>query len=168
MFDSKMGMEPQVNSVSRSCYAQLRQISHIRKYLTTEATKLLVNSRVTSRLDYCNALLVGIPKTVLSKLQQVQNTAARLISRTSRYDHITPILRELHWLPMQYRAQYQILTYTYKALHDECPIYIKRLLQVYRPTRNLRSTQQSVTLVVPKSRTVTYGDRCFMSTAPKL
>jgi hypothetical protein len=100
--------------------------------------------------------------------QQVQNTAACLISRTSRYDQITLILREIHWLPIQYRAQYKILTYTYKALHGECPIYIKHLLQVYRPTRNLRSTQQSVTLVVPKSRTVTNGDRCFTSTAPKL
>ena len=168
MLDSKMDMEQQVNSVSRSCYAQLRQIGHIRKYLTTDATKSLVNTRVTSRLDYCNALLVGVPKTVLGKLQRVQNTAARLVCRSPRYDHITPRLRELHWLPVQYRTKYKILTYTYKALHDECPIYIKRLLEVYKPARNLRSTKQSVTLVVPKSRTVTYGDRCFRSIAPKL
>ena len=166
--DSRLDMEQHVNSISRSCYAQLRQIGHIRKYLTTDATKSLVSSRVTSRLDYCNALLVGVPNTILSRLQNVQNTAARLISRSSRYSHITPILKELHWLPVKYRTQYKILTHTFKALHDESPVYIKRLLQVYKPKRNLRSQAQPVTLVVPKCRTATYGNRSFITIAPKL
>jgi hypothetical protein len=144
-------MEQQVNYVSRSCNAQLWQISHIRKYLTTDTTKCLVNSRVTSRLDYCNALLIGVSNTVLLKFQRVQNAAARLISLTSRFDHITPKLRELHWLPVHYRTRYKILIYIYKTLHDGCPIYIKRLLEIYKPTRNLRSKNQSDTLVIPKS-----------------
>ena len=72
-------MEKHVNSICRSYFAQLRKIIYIRKYLTTDATKYLVNSRVTSRLDYCNALLTGVPKTVLNKLQNVQNTDARLV-----------------------------------------------------------------------------------------
>lgn len=168
LFDSRMDMEQHVNSASRSCYAQLRQIGHIRQYLTTEATKSLVNSLVTSRLDYCNALLSGVSKTILNKLQKVQNTAARIISRTSRYNHITPILKELHWLPVQYRIQHKILTHTYKALNNQSPMYTKDLLQIYKPKRDLRSQNASTSLVVPRSRTVTYGDRSFSIAAPKL
>ena len=122
--DSKLNMEKQVNAISLSYFTQLLQVNHISKYLTTDATKHLVNSRVTSRLDYCNALLIGVPKTVLNKLQNVQNTAARLVTRTSRYTHITPILKQLHWLPIQHRTKYKILTHTFKVLHDELPTYI--------------------------------------------
>ena len=120
-----------MNSICKSCFGQIRQIGNIRQYLTTDATKSLVNSLVTSRLDYCNALLSGVPKTILNKLQNVQNTAARVVTRTSRNCHITPILKELHWLPVQYRVQYKILSQTYKALHDKFPVYIIELLHVY-------------------------------------
>ena len=138
------------------------------QYLTMDATNSLVNSLVTSRLDYCNALLSGVPKTILNKLQNVQNTAARVVTKTSRYCHIAPILKELHWLPVQYRVQYKILTHTYKALHDQAPVYIKELLIVYRPSRDLRSQNSSLILEVPRSRTVLYGDHSFAITAPKL
>ena len=166
--DSKMDMEQHVNSICKSCFGQIWQIGHIRQYLTTDATKSLVNSLVTSRLDYCNALLSGVPKTILNKLQNVQNTAARVVTRTSRYCHITPIQKELHWLPTQYTVQYKILTHTYKALHDQSPVYIKELLHVYKPRRELRSQNSSLILKVPRSRTVSYGDRSFAIIAPKL
>ena len=112
--DSRMIMEQHVNFVCKSCFGQIRQIAHIRQYLTTDATKSFVNSLVTSKLDNCNALLSGVPKTILNQLQNVQNTAAWVVTRTSRYCHITPIIKELHWLPVQYRVQYKILTHTYK------------------------------------------------------
>ena len=148
-------MERHVNSVCKSCFGQIRQISHIRQFLTTDATKSLVNSHVTSRLD----LLYGVPKTILNKLQNVQNTAARVVTRTSRFSHITPILKELHWLPIQYRVQYKILTHTCKALHGQSPGYIKKLLNVYMPRRYSRSQNNHLILEVPKSRTATYSDR---------
>jgi len=166
--DSKLDMEQHVNSVCRSCYAQLRQIGHIRRYLTIDATKTLVNSLVTSRLDYCNSLLRGLPNTTLSKLQTVQNTAARIITGVSRFDHITPVLKELHWLPIHCRIDFKILTLTFKALNDKSPSYIKNLLKVYKPQRDLRSQSDHLTLVVPRSRTVTYGDRSFFVAAPSL
>ena len=127
-----------------------------------------MNSLVTSRLDCCNTLLSGIPKTILNKLQNVQNTTARVVTRTSRYCHITPILKELHWLPVQYRVRYKILTHTYKALQDQFRVYIKALLHVYKPRRELRSHNSSHILKVPRSRTVSYGDRSFAIIAPKL
>ena len=141
--DSRMDMERHVNSFCKSCFGQIRQIGHIRKYLIMDATKSLVNSLVTSR-------------------------AARVVTKTSRYCHITPILKELHWLPVQNRIQYKILTHAYKALHEQSPVYIKELLQVYRPRRDLRSQNNPLILEVPRSRTVLYGDRSFAIIAPKL
>ena len=157
-----------MSSVCKSCFGQIRQIAHIRQYLTTDATKSLVNYLVTSKLDNCNALLSGVPKTILNQLQNVRNTAAWVVTRTSRYCHITPILKELHWLPVQYRVQYKILTHTFKAQHDQSSVYIKELLHVYRPRRDLRSRNSPLILQVPRSRIVSYGDRCFAITAPKL
>ena len=166
--DSRVDMERHVNSVCKFCFGQIRQIGHIRKYLTMDATKSLVNSLVTSSLDYCNALFSGVPKTTLHKLQNVQNTAAVVVAKTSRSCHITPILKELHWLPVQYRIQYKNFTHTYKALHEQSPVYIKEFLQVYRPRRDLRSQSSPLILEVPRSRTVSYGDRSFAIIAPKL
>ena len=142
MFDSNMTMEQQVNAVCRSSYGQLRKIGRIRRYLSSGATKSLVNGLVTSHMDYCNALLHVLPNALIDKLQRVQNTAARIITRTSRHSHITPVLRKLHWLPIQYR----ILVHTYNALNDRSPLYITDMLNIYRPSRTLRS-QNTLTLV---------------------
>ena len=167
IFDSAMSMEQHVNSVSRSAYAQLRRIGRIRRYLTVKATHSLVNSLVASRLDYCNALLLGVPDTLKSRLQRVQNSAARLVTKTPLRQHITPVLKQLHWLPINSRIHYKILTYVYKALNDQSPKYIKDMLHLYKPCRDLRSCD-SLKLVVPRTRTVVYGSRIFESAAPAL
>ena len=167
VFDQSLSMEKHFNAICRSGYAQLRNIGHIRKYLTNAATQSLVNGLVTSRLDYCNALLYGLPNTQLDRLQLVQNTAARIITKTSRYSHITPVLKELHWLPIKYYVQYKILLHTFKALNNQAPIYVTNMLQVYQPARTLRS-QSSLTLVIPRIKSVTYGERCFYRAAPSL
>ena len=98
IFDSAMNMEQRVNRVCRSGYYQLRNIGHTRRYLTDDATQSLVKGLVASRLDYCNVLLSGLHHTSINKLQSVQNTAARIVIRTSRYSHITPVLINLHYL----------------------------------------------------------------------
>ena len=166
--NSNMHMDHHVNSVTRTCYGQIRQIGHIRPYLTSDATKTLINSLVTSRLDYCNALLYGVPKSTTSKLQTVQNTAARLITKTTRFEHITPILKDLHWLQIQDRIKYKILIQTFKTLHGQSPVYMRDLVEVYVPNRNLRSASAATTLVPQKCRLVSYGDRSFKVAAAKL
>ena len=88
--DPKLNMERHINAIAHSCYGQLRNISHIRRLLTTNAVKTLIHGLVTSRLDYCKALLSGCTKKCTKQLQRVQNTAARIITRTRKYDHITP------------------------------------------------------------------------------
>ena len=167
ILDTTLSMEQQVTAVCKSAYYQLRQISQIRRYLTTDATKMLVNSLVTSRLDYCNSLLNGISGKLVDKLQKVQNCAARIISKTSRCEHITPVLKDLHWLPVEARLKYKVLLQTHRALHGRAPEYLSDMLTRYHPSRTLRS-ESATTLVVPRCRTVTYGDRCFPRSAATL
>jgi hypothetical protein len=165
--DRSLSMEKHVCAVTKSCYRQIRSIGRIRRYITTDACRSLVQSMVTSRLDYANVLLHNLPKSLLNRLQMVQNTCARLVTRMSRRSHITPVLIKLHWLPVEYRTAYKVLLYTYKALNDLAPPYICELIEEYRPARTLRSAAQSL-LKVPKSRTTTYGTRSFRVSAPKL
>ena len=117
-------------------------------------------SLVTYHLDYCNALLSVVPKTMLGRMQFLQNTASHVITRTSRYEHLTLVLKELHWIPVSHIVEFKILVLLYKALHDQSPGYIKDMLEVYQPARNLRS-QNTTHLVVPRSKTVRYGGRSF-------
>ena len=91
-------------------------------------------------LDYCNSLLYNIPKYVHNKIQFVQNAAAYLITCSRKYDHITPILIDLHWLPIAEHIKFKILLLTFKALYEQSPIYIKNLVTRYSPTRSLCSS----------------------------
>ncbi len=129
--------------------------------------KKLVHAFMTSRLDYCNALLGVCPASSINKLQVVQNAAARVLTRSRKYDHITPILQSLHWLPIKYRISYKILLLTYKALNGLAPAYLTSLLSRYNPSRSLRS-QNSGLLVVPRIAKSTTGGRAFSYLAPKL
>ena len=100
VFDTTMSMLPHVINVCESAFYHLRTISRIRKYLSTQTAEILIHAFVTSKLDHCNSLLFNVPKNVIKKLQQVSNAAARLITRSRKYDHIIPILLDLHWLPV--------------------------------------------------------------------
>ena len=104
-FDSNLKMEHQIVNTVKSCYYQIRNIGRIRPHLTEESCKTLVLALVTSRLDYGNALLHGLPQRALQRLQKVQNCAARLITRTWKYEHITPVLQRLYWLPVHLRPK---------------------------------------------------------------
>lgn len=166
LLDSNCTLHSQVTAVCKSAWFHLRSIGRIRKFLDFEATKLVVHALVTSRLDSLNALLYGLPSYDIARVQRVQNAAARVVSRTRKHDHITMVLKSLHWLPVQYRITFKILTLTYKALHGEAPVYISDLLTAYQPGRNLRSAQQYL-LVVPRTRT-NWGSRAFSVAAPTL
>jgi exonuclease III len=166
-FDSHMTLQPHVSSLVKSCNWQLRRIGQIRKFLTEAAAEKLIHAFISSRLDNGNALLYGLPDYQLNRLQRVHNTAARILTRTRKYEHITPILADLHWLPIKHRITYKLMTLTYKCLNGLAPQYLADLLVPYSPVRSLRSSE-SLLLTVPKTRTKVYGDRAFKNSAPKL
>ena len=145
----------------------VHNIGRIRRYLTEDATKTIVHALVTSRLDYCNALLYGLHASVTNKMQRLQNTCARMITKTKLRDHITPMLIKLHWLHVPRRIEYKILSHTYRAIYRQAPQYLCDMLPLYQPVRALRS-QSTLTLTVPRSRTRTYGNRCFPKAAALL
>ena len=100
LLDSTLSMENFISQTTKSCYYQLRRISSVRKYLSTEAALKLVTSLILSRLDYCNSLLSGRPVSSVQSLRRLQNCAARLILTKRKTDNTTPLFQFLHWLPV--------------------------------------------------------------------
>ncbi|KAI2646203.1 UDP-N-acetylmuramoylalanine--D-glutamate ligase [Labeo rohita] len=122
---------------------------------------------MSSRLDYCNAVLGGCSARLINKLQLVQNSAARVLTRTRKYDHISPVLSTLHWLPIKHSIHFKILLITYKALKGLAPQYLSDLLSHYSPSCPLHS-QNSGNLITPRISKSTAGGRSFSYLAPKL
>ncbi len=121
---------------------------------------------ITTRLDYCNALYVGVSPASIARLQLVQNAAARLLTKAHRREHISPILASLHWLTVCYRIYFKILLYVYKCFNSLAPPYLSELLQPYTLSWSLRSADQLL-LAVPKTRLKLTGNRAFAVAAPK-
>ncbi len=167
ILDSNLSFENHISNVTKTAFFHLRNISKLRNMLSVSDAEKLVHAFMTSRLDYCNALLGGCPASSINKLQIVQNAAARVLTRSRKYDHITPILQSLHWLPIKFCISYKILLLAYKALNDLAPAYLTNLLSRYNPTRSLRS-QNSGLLVVPRIAKSTKGGKTFSYLAPKL
>ncbi|XP_063808683.1 uncharacterized protein LOC135013175, partial [Pseudophryne corroboree] len=115
ILDSDLSFVPHIQSVSRSCYMHLKNISKIRPYLTQDTAKTLIHALIITRIDYCNSLLTGLPKTRLSPLQSILNAAARLIFLARRSSSADPLCQSLHWLPVLCRIQYKILLLTHKV-----------------------------------------------------
>ncbi len=128
---------------------------------STSNAEILIHAFMTSRLDYCNALLGGCSARLINKLQLVQNAAARVLTRTRKYEHISPVLSTLHWLPTKHRIDFKILLMTYKALNGLAPQYLSELLSHYSPPRPLRS-QNSGHLIIPRISKSTAGGRFFL------
>ena len=167
ILDRNLTFENHISYVTRTAFFHLRNIAKLRNMLSVSDAEKLVHAFMTSRLDYCNALLAGCPVSSINKLQLVQNAAARVLTRSRKYDHITPILSSLHWLPIKFRINYKVLLLTYKALNGLAPVYLTDLLSPYNPSRSLRSLNSRL-LVIPRISRSTKGGRAFSHLAPKL
>jgi hypothetical protein len=163
--DRTLSMADRVSDICRSSFLALRRIGSIRHYLSDKATSCLVNSLVTSRLDFCNSALYGVSSDQFDRLQRTQNHAARLISKKKKHDHITPTLLELHWLPIRYRVQFKLAVFAFRYFEGTLPPYLSSSLCTYQPTRSLRSSSEKL-LVVPRVYLKAAGERSFSFAAP--
>ena len=156
-------MDKHVTNICRSAYAELRRIGSIRHLLTVNASRTLLSAFVLSKLDYCNSLC-GSPQFILDKLQRVQNSAASLVMKPRKCDHVQPLLRSLHWLPVHSRIDYKISTLCFNTFTNSFPVYTAQLLSVYTPSRHLHSSSDTRTLRIPFIKTKSFGQRAFSFT----
>lgn len=167
ILDPGLCFDQQIDSVVKLSFFQLRLLSKVKPFLSRNDLEMAIHAFISSRLDYCNSLYFGIKQSSLSRLQLVQNVAARLLTNTSRYSHITPVLCSLHWLPVKFRITFKLLLFVFKAIHGLAPEYLSDCLKLRRHCRALRSSKQPL-LEVPFSNCKQWGDRTFSIAGPKL
>ena len=170
VIDRELSLAAHVTAVCRSGYNQLLQLRPVVRSLSVNATKTLVQAFISCRLDYCNSLLFGISDGLLRRLQSVQNAAARLVTGARRCDHITPVLRQLHWLPVRQRVVFKIAGIGHQSLVRAAPAYLAddfRLLSdvCCRPLRS--NSNDTRKLLVPRTHNK-LGDTSFSAAGPRL
>ena len=151
--------------------SNLINIRTITKYLTAEACKLLVLNTVVCHLDYSNSLFFGLPSGEISRLQRIQNSAAKLVLGFDRYDSPKVALRKLHWLPIANRIEFKIACLVFKCLNGTAPSYLSDMLSVKVTTRSLRSVDSALgapLLNVPFYKHRTFLDRSFAYSGPTI
>ena len=169
-FDDQLTMVVHITKISSAAFYHLHNIRRIRKYLSMDAAATLIYSFVSSRIDYCNSLLYGVPKCHIEKLQRVQNAATRLVVMQGKFCHITPVLHQLHWLPVSFRINFKILPLTFKAIYELAPCYINDLVKI-KPLNSRYSLRSNdgILLCHPNFKTsTTLGDSALVAAVPKL
>uniref|UniRef100_A0A3B1KGG3 Reverse transcriptase domain-containing protein n=1 Tax=Astyanax mexicanus TaxID=7994 RepID=A0A3B1KGG3_ASTMX len=165
--DQQLNFESHIKHLCKISFYHLRNIAKLRPTLTVSDAEKLVHAFVSSRLDYCNALFIGLPNKSLQRLQYIQNSAARILKRVRKHEHITPVLQSLHWLPVSVRIEYKVSLLAYQCIHGNAPPYLKELLTPQTSSRSLRSANSN-RLLLPRTKLSTMGDRAFCSAAPRL
>ena len=168
--DSTLLMNSHVNNTCSNALYYLYNIRRTRKYFSRQSTETVIRSFVSSRVDYCNILLYGLPAYKLTELQRVQNATARLIFQESKYCHVRPLLYSLHWLPVKFRIDFKILLLTYKAINGLAPFYLQKLINLKETCKyKLRCDCDGLLLNPVKFKTLTtlllllnYGIHCPM------
>ncbi|XP_055746967.1 uncharacterized protein LOC129829313 [Salvelinus fontinalis] len=144
ILDNTLSFSTNIKAVARSCRFMLYNIRRVRPCLTQEAAQVLIQALVISRLDYCNSLLAGLPACAIKPLQLIQNAAARLVFNLPKFSHVTPLLRSLHWLPVEARIRYKTMVLAYGAVRGTAPQYLQALIRPYTQTRALQKLKQEV------------------------
>ncbi len=165
VIDDKLNFSDHISKTARSCRFVLYNIKKIRPFLWEHATQLLVQALVLSRLDYCNALLAGLPASCIKPLQLIQNAAARLIFNEPKRTHVTPLFISLHFLPIAARIQFKALMFVYRSTSGSAPLYLNSLLQTSMPSRSLRSASER-RITVPSQRDTKSLSLTFTLTVP--
>jgi len=167
IFDCNFSFSEHISSVSKSCFYHIRDLRRIRNTIDLTTARTVAASIIHSKLDYCNSLFLNLPATQTNRLQLVLNAAARAVTKTPKLHHISPILKSLHWLKINQRIQYKVISLTHKSLHSGRPSYLRTLLCV----NHARSTRSSslITLTRPTNKSsLKITNRSFCLAAPAL
>ncbi|KAJ8408913.1 hypothetical protein AAFF_G00247310 [Aldrovandia affinis] len=152
--DNQLCFSGHIAAITQTCRFSLHKIRRIQHFLTQEATQLLVQTLLISRLDYCNSLLAGLPACAIKPLQLVQNAAARLVFNQPKFTHVTPLLSSLH--PIAARIRFKSLVLAFQVARGTAPPYLQSPITPYTPARPLRSASSgkltAPSLRVPGSR----------------
>ncbi len=154
VMDNRLSFTDHIATTDRSCRFALYNIRKIRPFITEQTTQLLVQALVLSRLDYCNALLAGLPARTIKPLQLIQNCSSQSVLQRAEESSCNTSLHQLHWLPIAAHIKFKVLMLTYKTTTGAAPIYLNSLVQIYEPSRSLRSANER-RLVVPYQRGTT-------------
>ena len=165
-FDSHLTLKQHVRNTAKNCFYTLKNMFKIRRCINETAAKAIVHTMIISKLDYCNAILYGLPESTLKHFTRVQNLSARFISRHGKHEHITPVLKQLHWLPIRQRIHYKVLILIFKSLNGLAPAYLEELIK-RRPMKRTRADSNN-DLVIPVIKHKSFGGRSLGYGGPKL
>ena len=152
VIDQYVTFHDHISGIWKSTNFHLRSIGRIRNLLTFDATAQLIHALITTRLDFCNSILYNLPNNKIERLQRIQNQTTRMLKRIPRRNHITPILRELHWLKIHNIIIFKILLLTHNAVNNSAPEYSRDLIRF-----NVKSTT---------IRTLASFDPCLLCVPP--
>ena len=167
IFDSHLKHHDHISYLSKSCFYHIRDLRRVRPCLDSETAANIATALVHSKLDYCNSLFINLPKAEINRLQIIQNTLARTVANLKRGDHITPTLQSLHWLKINERISYKLLSLTFTALSSNKPAYLSDLLHI-QPTRSTRSSKVITLSLPPATSNRAILDSSFRYITPRL
>jgi hypothetical protein len=172
-FDDAINMSSQINTICKSVNFHIRNIWRIRRYITMDACHHVIKGLVLSRLDYANSLLVGARQADLTRLQRLQNKAARLVMACGRDQTSSDLMTTLHWLLVRQRISFKLLLYVYKSINSQAPCYLSALIHLLSTITSaerrprLRSSSDQTRLVVGRSKKRA-GESSFTIAAARL
>ena len=164
--DSDLTLKKHVRNVAKKCFYTLKNMFKIRRCINETAAKAMVHTMITSKLDYCNAILYGLSESTLKHFTRVQNLSARFTSQHGKYEHISPVLRQFHWLTIRQRIPYKVLILTFKSLNGLAPTYLEELMK-RKPMKRTRADGNN-DLVIPAIEHNSFGGRSVGYGGPKL
>ena len=164
IFDNHLSLNNQITALSQSCFYHIRDLRRIRDSLDFKTASTIATALVHSKLDYCNSLYYNLPAYEIQRLQYIQNSLARAVCRISKFAHISPTLKALHWLKITERIEYKVASLTYNALQFHQPSYISDLLTVQSNSHSTRSSSL-VTLKRPTVVRAAISRRSFHHSA---
>ena len=161
--DSLLNFKNHIKAQCRKAMGNVIKLKYIRNYLTVDACKVLASGMILSHIDYCNAILAGLPKCDIDKLHRVQSMAAKIILKRGKYMTVLASLFQIYigYQLVHKRIDFKVLTLVYKCINQMAPEYLMNKLIFHNAVRSLRSDSMFETLVVPRTKRKTFADRAF-------